>query len=349
MMFDVAIVGGGPAGSACAAVCAEAGLKTLLLERAVFPREKVCGDCLNPACWPVLDRLGVSDRMLSLPHSALRAVEFLGICGKALRIELDSAPRGEIAIKRSALDQLLLTRAAELGAEVHQGCTVNAIEPGWKLLTSGQSWSARVLIAADGRNSSVARLLKLLPASNRERVAWQTHVSAPKDFGEKVMLSFVAHGYCGVAPIGNGEVNVCLVAQPRNLSHLKAWAAARFDIAEDQPWRTVTPLARGAVAPVQDNLLLVGDAARVVEPFTGEGIYYALASGELAGQCVIRGDLPDFARTHAELYRGRLWVNQLSRFATTHPRFATAFLRTAHFAPGILRALTSKVVRGSMG
>jgi flavin-dependent dehydrogenase len=60
MTFDVAIVGAGPAGATCAAHCAAAGLRTLLLERALFPREKVCGDCLNPACWPLLDRLHLS-------------------------------------------------------------------------------------------------------------------------------------------------------------------------------------------------------------------------------------------------------------------------------------------------
>ena len=344
MIFDVAIVGGGPAGSACAAVCARAGLKTLLIERAVFPREKICGDCLNPACWPVLDRLGVSKRVLNLPHSLLREVEFVGLDGRHFRVRLDGRSRGEIAIKRSALDQLLLARAAELGAEIHQGCTLTAIEPGWTLIASGQSWSARLLVGADGRNSTVARLLNLLPPSARERVAWQTHAPAPPGFGEKVMLCFLPRGYCGVATVGHGEVNICLVARPENLAELKAWAAARFAMAEDQSSRTITPLTRGAVAPVHENLLLVGDAARVVEPFTGEGIFYALASGELAGTCIVAGDLHGFERAHTELYRGRLWVNHLSRFAATHPRFATAFLRAAQFAPEVLRALTSKVV-----
>ena len=66
-MFDVAIVGSGPGGATCAAFCARAGLHTLLLERETFPREKVCGDCLNPSCTPVLERLGVSGRIRALP------------------------------------------------------------------------------------------------------------------------------------------------------------------------------------------------------------------------------------------------------------------------------------------
>ncbi|PYK18270.1 MAG: hypothetical protein DME55_07180 [Verrucomicrobia bacterium] len=70
-IFDVAIVGGGPAGSSCAAFCALAGLHTLVLERARFPRGKVCGDCLNPSCWPVLERLSLAQRVRDLPHSTL--------------------------------------------------------------------------------------------------------------------------------------------------------------------------------------------------------------------------------------------------------------------------------------
>src|SRR5256885_16259677 len=80
-MFDVAIVGSGPAGASCAAFCANAGLRTLVLERELFPREKVCGDCLNPACWPILRRLQLAERVRTLPHGVLDRVEFIGIGG----------------------------------------------------------------------------------------------------------------------------------------------------------------------------------------------------------------------------------------------------------------------------
>src|SRR3954470_7644520 len=115
-MFDVAIVGGGPAGSACAAFCAAAGLRTAIFERETFPREKVCGDCVNPAAWPVLERLGVLDAVRALPHGRLRRVDFIAIGGATVSVDLPAD--AEIAVKRSLFDQLLLSRAAELGAEV---------------------------------------------------------------------------------------------------------------------------------------------------------------------------------------------------------------------------------------
>ena len=180
MTFDAAIVGAGPAGSTCAALCAAAGLRTVVIERAIFPREKVCGDCLNPACWPVLDRLDISARVLALPHSQLAELEFIGIRGRSLRYPLHPSARGEIAIKRSVFDQLLLTRARELGAEIRKGCTVTGVERGWLIRTDRGEIHARTLVAADGRNSTVARLLGLLPRTNRDRIGVQTHFAAPR-------------------------------------------------------------------------------------------------------------------------------------------------------------------------
>ena len=113
MIYDVAIVGAGPGGSTCAAHCAQAGLSTLVIERSVFPREKVCGDCVNPACWQVFDRLQIRERVLALPHSRIGEVEFIGTHGRSVRHRI----RGEVAIKRSLLDDFLLRRARELGAE----------------------------------------------------------------------------------------------------------------------------------------------------------------------------------------------------------------------------------------
>src|SRR2546422_830313 len=137
--YDVAIIGGGPAGATCAAFCASAGLRTLLLERETFPREKVCGDCLNPSAWPVLSRLGV-----------------------------------------------------------------------------------------DGRNSTVARLLGMLPAASKDRVALQTHFPAPADFVDRVAMRFLPWGYSGLASVGEGMLNLCLVARPKDIGTLKAWACAHF-------------------------------------------------------------------------------------------------------------------------
>jgi geranylgeranyl reductase family protein len=357
-MFDVAIVGGGPAGSSCAAFCAAAGLGTAIFEREKFPREKVCGDCINPACWPVLRRLEVAERVRALPHGKLDRVDFIGIGGRRVSVALPVDENAEIAIKRSLFDDLLLERARELGVNIFESATVTALtspDPRsnhWKISVGGQTVKARALVAADGRNSTVARISGLLPRPARERIALQTHLPLLRNFGQRVVLEFRPEGYSGQAPVGDGELNVCLVSVPKRIASLRQWAEARFGISPDHSWRTITPLTREPISPAQPSLFFVGDAARVVEPFTGEGIYYALASGELAAKAIALqnegGDAADvavaYSAAHAQLYRGRLWINRLARSAVLSPRIGSACVSVARFQPALLRLLTGQIV-----
>jgi menaquinone-9 beta-reductase len=355
MIYDVAIVGGGPAGSSCAAFCAMAGLQCVILDREKFPREKVCGDCLNPSCWPVLKRLDLRQQVWNLPHSKLLSVTFIAIDGQEIMLHLPSVADCEISVKRSLFDDLLLRRARELGTKVYEETTVTALGKNgdWKIGTaSGQAFHARFLIGADGRNSTVAHLCNLLPRPARERVALQAHVKLPPDFGNRIVLQFLPEGYSGQAPVDQNQLNLCLVGTPPAISTLRKWAERQFDLPANQPWRTITPLTRPPVAPTHEDLFFIGDAARVVEPFTGEGIYYAMRSGELAADAIARivnGDaqqrvLREFRRAHAQMYRGRLWINRLARAAVLRPRFGSFFVRAARINPSILKLLTAKIV-----
>ena len=214
---------------------------------------------------------------------------------------------------------------------------------------------AAILVGADGRNSTVARLSNLLPGPERERVALQTHIPLPRKFGNRVVLQFLPEGYSGQAPVNENELNLCLVGRPPTIASLRRWAERNFGIAADHAWRTITPLTRAPVSAVHENLFFIGDAARVVEPFTGEGIYYALRSGELAANAIvkiIRGQnrqvtLREFTRAHAAMYRGRLWINRLARAAVLSPRIASLFVNAARFQPPIWRLLTAKIVRSN--
>jgi geranylgeranyl reductase family protein len=354
--FDVAIVGGGPAGSTCAAFCARAGVRTLVLEREKFPREKVCGDCLNPSCWSVLERLSVAQRVRDLPHSKVDSVEFIAICGRNVIVDLPSGDDCELSVKRSVFDDLLLKRARELGAQIREETTVAKLanSGAWQIETaSGENFPAQILVGADGRNSTVARLCDLLPRPARERVALQAHIPLPRNFGRRIVLQFLPEGYSGQAPVNETELNLCLVGTPPTISRLRHWAERHFEISAEQPWRTITPLTRSQVSCAYENLFFIGDAARVVEPFTGEGIYYALRSGELAANAIAKiihgkdrqSALREFSRACAEMYRGRLWINRLSRAAVLRPHVGSFFVHLARFRPEMINLLTAKVVR----
>jgi flavin-dependent dehydrogenase len=348
--YDVAIAGGGPAGAACATLCATAGLRTLVLEKGIFPRDKVCGDCINPGCWPVFEQLGVAEEVLASPHLPVSRVAFVGADGRRVSFPLESGEPGEIAMARRILDAILLRRSAEAGAEVCQDTTLRALSRDaaglWRIEAGDRTYSARLLVAADGRNSTVARLLGAAPAARRDRVGLQTHAPTPAGLGHGIELHLLPQGYCGVAPIGEGLTNFCLVATPRRLDALKSAVSARFGISPGQEWRAIAPLARGPVGPLGDGVVYIGDAARVVEPFTGEGIYYALHSARLAAGHITAGSLDQYPAAHAALYRRRLWINRLARWAVTHPRAGAVFLRLMSAHPASLQYLVQRVTGG---
>jgi flavin-dependent dehydrogenase len=326
-------------------------LRTAIVEKEHFPREKVCGDCVNPGCWPVLERLGAAQSILALPHAKIRQVDFVDRKNRSISVPIGDGKIGEIAIKRSLLDQVLLETAVRNGAEGIQGESVRGLAAGWRVQIGRRSLSARVLVAADGRNSTVSRLLGIAPALSRDRVALQIHLGAKGAGMEgRIVLRQLDWGYCGISDVGAGEINVCLVGEPEAIPALKSWAMREFSLAGERAWRTITPIKRKPVPVRRPGLLLVGDAARVVEPFTGEGIYYALASGELAGREIVAafstGDcrFESYSQAHARLYRGRLWINRLARSAMVQPWIGDLVYFAARASPGLLRHLTGKVV-----
>ncbi|MGA3170613.1 MAG: FAD-dependent monooxygenase [Chthoniobacteraceae bacterium] len=343
--YDIAIAGGGPAGATCATLCAEAGLRTLVLEKSRFPRDKVCGDCLNPGCWPILQRLGVAQALLDSPHVPVSSVAFVAADGRRISFPIEGEAPGEIAIPRRILDDLLLRRSRQAGVDVREETTIRSLtrDPSghWRIDTTAALFTARRLIAADGRNSTVARLLRVAPAPRRGRVGLQAHI--PSTAVRGIELHLLPRGYCGIAPVGGGLVNFCLVAKPDHIDSVKAAVCDRFAISPAQDWRAIAPLERAPVGPLRDGVLYIGDAARVVEPFTGEGIYYALQSAVLAARHIAAGTLRLYPAAHAALYRRRLWINRLARWTVTHPRAGAILLRLMSAHPASLRFLVQRV------
>lgn len=319
-MFDVIISGGGPAGAVAATVLARAGARVLVCDRAAFPRDKLCGDTVNPGTLATLRRLRLSER---IEHQALRT-EGMILTGERGALVRGSYGRGiyGLAIPRRELDAALLEEASSAGARIEQKVLVK------RPLLAAEGTSVRVrgvviagaagsdiripaplVVAADGRRSRLALALGLLQHPLRpRRWAIGAYVEGIEGLGRFGEMHVRRGRYMGVAPLPSGLANVCLVTANRDgfndpgrvLEHaiVNDWyLAERFQHARlaSRPV-VVGPLAVDAVARSVQGLLLAGDAAGFIDPITGDGLHFAIAGGELAATVAARAlerSLPD--------------------------------------------------------
>lgn len=320
MSWDAIVVGAGPGGAAAGILLAERGLSVLVLDRARFPRPKVCGEYLSPEAARILDRLG-----------ALKAVEAAGavpLAGMAITAPVGTRVTGRypmsgpwrgyrdhaLAIPRLVLDRVLADRLRETSADFRERHRVTDVlvdgdrVAGVTALDDAgraHAWRAPLVIAADGRNSVVARRLGLVSAHPLRRLALMTYAAGADGLGDRGEIFVDPPAYCIVNPVAPGRANVGLVlplaeaaahrggldaffdARVRGLGHL----AARFPaLRRVAPVRALGPLAYRVAPPRHRGVLLVGDAAGFYDPFTGEGIFTALRSAELAAELAVRSD-----------------------------------------------------------
>lgn len=330
---DAAVIGAGPAGSAAAAALASAGFRTLLVEKESFPRRKVCGAYLAGDALPCLERIGAAQAVLSAgPEPIERARLHL----PGVRPVAFDLPTPGLGLSRAALDTLLAARAEEAGAEARFKTRVISLagSPGdFRVSTGdGEEIRARAVIGAWGRwdalDRSLARAFLYKPA---RYVAWNAEYrGGPDNLAGEVRLYAFSGGYCGLSRVEGGRVNLAGVVAER-LRPSGGWEALlgkarRDNEALDADLASLGPvegafLGAGPVfftakPPVERGILMVGDAAGVVDPFAGEGQAIALASGLLAGDTASRW-LAGGMR-HGDLTRtyGRLWKDSFAgRFA----------------------------------
>ena len=215
---DVAIVGGGLAGSAAAIRLAEAGKRVVMLEREHYPRHKMCGEFLSPETIPLFQRLGVWDTIQALHPAPLTEVRLTAPSGQVFNGLL---PRAAIGLSRYVLDALLAERAHTVGTEVRDGCAVRDVEgslaEGFTVTTQGDSISAKTVIGAWGKRSTLDRVLER-PFFEEPApfMALKVHAKGPQP-AQRVELHGFNGGYCGINAIEGDKVNVCL------LTHTHAW------------------------------------------------------------------------------------------------------------------------------
>ena len=310
--FDVAVIGAGPAGSAAAIYLARDGYSVVLVDKALFPREKLCGDFLNPINWPLFEQLGVADKLLSLEHEKVTSFRISTASGEeaAVGFPFQNGRRlFGLGLRRFYLDDLLLRVAEKEGVAVRQGCKAGGFvkeKEGWSIILDDHSIGERLrsvfLIGADGRNSLVVQRLGLARKSESagNHLAFQSHLRGVNGVQGDVQIHSFPGGYAGLVGLGGGTVNLCFTVE-RSKARGEVSLGALFEnclyknsylreLLRDGEIvghvRSAFPVCFSPRRSYGEGFLLVGDAARVSEPITGEGVYFALKSGMLAAEAV---------------------------------------------------------------
>lgn len=358
-VWDAIVLGAGPAGALAARELAIGGARVLLVDRKSFPRRKVCGGCLNKTALGVLDSMGLGSLPTRLGGIEIESLE-LAFARRSTRLVLP----GGIALSRPLLDDALAKTAIAEGAEFLSG-TQGLVSASWPerrdvVLAQGNdkvTAAARVVLVATGLGD--ARCASEPIAHNhvaaRSRFgAGCTVESFPSFYRQKVIFMAVGQGgYVGLVRVENGSLNVAAALDKDFVKGCGGPGAAAAGILSGAgfppvselvtaSWQGTVALTRQTRPLAAERVFLLGDATGYVEPFTGEGMAWALMSGRAVGPLARRGiecwnsALPqEWAQIHNRLIARR---QRLCRGLTTvlrHPWLTHASLEVLRRFPGL--------------
>jgi flavin-dependent dehydrogenase len=359
-IWGTIVVGAGPAGAMAARELARRGVSVLLVDQASFPRYKVCGCCLNGRALAALSAIGMGNLATRSGAVPLLTIE-LACGGRAVRIPLE----GSVALSREALDTALIREAVAAGAaflpqtraalgacgnadvrivELHQG-------------PARTQASARCVLAADGLGGKLlgrAGVAAAPPAPHSRIGVGAVAEQAPAYYRSGIVyMSCGAHGYLGLVRLEDGRLDA---AAALDASWVRACGgparAATSLLAEagwppiaglgEAAWRGTPALTRRATRRAADRLFVLGDAAGYVEPFTGEGMAWALAGGLAVAPLAARASqrwTPELAAVWTAKFRHVVARRQFACHAAAlvlrHPLLARIIIRLLTHLPGL--------------
>jgi len=344
--FDVIVVGGGPAGSTAASFLAKNKVNVLLLDKAVFPRDKTCGDGISGKSLKVLRELGLTEKIEALSHGKIFGVTFSSPKGTVIDIPFPKkAVKGNYAtksgtgyaIKRINYDNFLFQNAKAFGAKTIEGFTVSGlIKDGEKVLGvkgtdskgNEKSFKSKIVVGADGATSVVSKSLGLNKIDfNHHITALRAYYSGVKDLKGTIEIHFIDSmlpGYFWIFPVEDGIANVGAGIITKDLKKKRInLQKEMFEAIENSPLfkerfkdaKMVSPV-KGWTLPLGskkkrisgNNFLLAGDAASLIDPFSGEGIGNAMTSGKIASQTILKAlKENNFSAEFLKEYETNLW------------------------------------------
>lgn len=370
------IAGAGPAGSSLAIRLAAAGCDVRLLERAEFPRHKLCGEFISPECLEHFAELGVIDGMLAAGGDRITKTVFYSMSGKSAEVPSKwfGAGPSALGLSRAAMDDVLLKRAESLGVHVSQGsAAAGLVTDGERIVglkvrngSGADVVEGDVFIDATGRQRVLSRMLsKRRNGSARSGlVGFKAHLSGVGLEKGRCEIYFFPGGYGGLSYVEDGAANHCFL--------VRAAAAREHGADADRITRELifrNPRARAALSGAErrfdwlavavdgfgtqdlnpaPNLFTVGDAGAFIDPFTGSGMLMALESAELLSGCLTIGaDVTEYSHLHRSRFRKRLLLCSMMRRLSFRPAISSVAVTTAGLS-SVLRKMVARRTRGGL-
>jgi len=331
---DVVVVGAGPSGSSAAYFLAKRGIDVILVDKSNFPREKTCGDGLGPRSIQMLEKMGLFDWLISNGHYRCDRLRLFSNDGTYFEAgipnEDTSHPHFYIASRKN-LDQKLIETAEKAGARVFTSCKATdliysgATLKGVKVDTDVAEISCKVVICADGTHGTFAARTGI-KCVKPDAFAVRAYYDGVKGTDDCINIYFderISEGYAWVFPTSERSANIgiglsCQMMKQRSvdIKSLLAWFLKEknthpIDLSSAVAVTDIRGahlrMGYGRYNVLKDGILLTGDAAALISPLTGEGIAYALESGEIAAETV-RGalDKGDVSSRALALYKDKL-------------------------------------------
>ncbi len=354
-MFDAIVVGAGPGGSAAAMYLAKAGYKVVLLDKTSFPRDKTCGDAIGAKSQMVIRELGFLNEIESIPHAKVYGVTFSAPNQKSVTIRFPGTDpktgKGGYCIRREVFDNFVFSHAKRTpnltaieGFQVTDIISENGFVVGIKGMDvktkMEQEFRAKIVVGADGASSVVATKLGLNPViADHDCLALRAYYKNINSMTPNIEIHFVESllpGYFWIFPLENGMANVGVGMITKDIKqHNISLQTEMFKVIENHPmfkerfkdaikvsdvkgWRL--PFGSHHRKNHGNGFVLIGDAASLVDPFSGEGISNAMYSGKLAAEQVIHNfkeNRPQSEENLAE-YDKKLWATLGNELDTSY-------------------------------
>lgn len=370
-IWDAIVIGAGPAGSITATSLARGGWSVLLLDSKTFPRDKVCGGCVNSRALSVLASIGLNGAFERVPSIRLKEYAF-----HLRRRQFDLPSTSGIAISRSVFDAFLVEAAIHSGVRFCSGAS-------GKLLPSSEydaafrvveieetgkksaSVRGRTIVIADGLSRSSLRLTDEFPSTVAKDSWIGLHATYPASLDSMrsglVRMAIARGGYVGAVMTDDQTVNLAAAVSPAELRTTRIPASVISKILtsagvpapngiESFGWQGTGPLTRNSSVVGAGRVYLVGDSAGYVEPFTGEGIAHALTGGAALAGILLKSNgqwNPSIAEAWNKWYRreigGRHWLCRTLASALHQPFLADSVFGVATWFPTIPRWIVHRL------